>query len=100
MLGGEGIAIRVIDLFSVKPIDRDELVKSAREAGGIVITVEDHYEHGGIGDAVFAALSGEAFRGHKLAVREIPRSGKAAELLQKFGIDARSIVAVVQTAVG
>ncbi|HTX34272.1 MAG TPA: transketolase [Bryobacteraceae bacterium] len=100
MLGGEGIAIRVIDLFSVKPIDRDELVKSAREAGGIVITVEDHYEHGGIGDAVFAALSGEAFRGHKLAVRGIPRSGKAAELLQKFGIDARSIVAVVQTAVG
>ncbi|HUB80974.1 MAG TPA: transketolase [Bryobacteraceae bacterium] len=94
-LRDRGIAIRVIDLFSVKPIDREELVKSAREAGGMVITVEDHYEHGGIGDAVFAALSGESFRGHKLAVREIPRSGKPAELLAKFGIDADSIVSAV-----
>ncbi len=61
MLRDQGIAIRVIDLFSVKPIDQEELAKAAHEAGDIVITVEDHYAHGGIGDAVagvvFAALS-------------------------------------------
>jgi transketolase len=100
MLRDQGIAIRVIDLFSVQPIDREELVKSAREAGGIVITVEDHYEHGGIGDAVLAAFSGQPVRGYKLAVREIPRSGKESELLHKFGIDAAGIVAAVRNAVG
>lgn len=51
-LSKEGLAIRVIDLFSIKPIDREELIASARVAGRIVITVEDHYEHGGLGDAV------------------------------------------------
>ena len=100
MLRGQGIAIRVIDLFSVKPIDREELVKSTREAGGIVITVEDHYEHGGIGDAVFSALAAEPFRGYKLAVREIARSGKEQELLSKFGIDSHAIVSMVRTALG
>ncbi len=100
ILRGQGITIRVIDLFSVQPIDREELVKSTLQAGGIVITVEDHYDHGGIGDAVFAALAGEPFRGRKLAVREIAHSGKAAELLQKFGIDARGIVSAVRTAIG
>jgi transketolase len=100
MLRDQGIAIRVIDLFSIKPIDREELVRSTREAGGIVITVEDHYEHGGLGDAVFAALAGEPFRGHKLAVREIPRSGKEQELLAKFGIDSQAIASTVRTAVG
>ena len=99
-LRGQGIAVRVIDLFSVKPIDREELVKSTREAGEIVVTVEDHYEHGGIGDAVFAALAGEPFRGYKLAVREIARSGKEQELLAKFGIDSNAIVSVLRTALG
>jgi transketolase len=94
-----GIAVRVIDLFSVRPIDQEELVASARDSGGLVITVEDHYEHGGIGDAVFAALATEQFRGHKLGIREIPRSGKPAELLEKFGIDHRRIVSVVQSAI-
>jgi transketolase len=100
MLRDQGVAVRVIDLFSVKPIDQEELIKSAREAGGIVITVEDHYEHGGIGDAVFAALSAEPFRGYKLAVREIPRSGTAPELLKAFGIDAGRIASAVRTAIG
>ena len=54
-LQNDGVSIRVIDLFSVQPIDRDELIASARAAGGIVITVEDHYEHGGLGDAVLSA---------------------------------------------
>jgi transketolase len=99
MLRNQGIPVRVIDLFSVRPIDREKLIASARDTGGLVITVEDHYEHGGIGDAVFAALAGERIRGYKLAVREIPRSGKPAELLEKFGIDHRQIVSVVQSAI-
>ena len=95
----ENIPIRVIDLFSVKPIDREKLIASARAAAGIVITVEDHYEHGGIGDAVAAALSEEDVRITKLAVREIAHSGKAEELMDKFGISARHIVDAVKTAV-
>jgi transketolase len=100
LLKQEGIAIRVIDLFSVQPIDREELADSARAAGGVVLTVEDHYEHGGIGDAVFGALAGEKVRGRKLAVRAIAHSGEPAELLQKFGIDATAIVAAVRQILG
>ncbi len=95
----ENIPIRVIDLFSVKPIDREKLTAAAREARGIVITVEDHYEHGGIGDAVAAALSEEGVRIWKLAVREIPHSGKPQELIDKFGISARHIVDAVKKAI-
>jgi transketolase len=98
MLLEQGIATRVIDLFSVQPVDRDELVTSARDVGGIIVTVEDHYCHGGIGDVVFRALAGERIQGHRLAVGEIPRSGKPAELLEKFAINFRRITSVVQTA--
>jgi transketolase len=94
----EGIFIRVIDLFSVRPIDRAELIASARATGGIVITVEDHYEHGGLGDAVLAALAGERVQAYKLAVRDIPHSGKPEELIEKFGISAAHIVTTVQSA--
>jgi transketolase len=97
-LRNEGIAVRVIDLFSVQPIDREELVASTTAVGGVVITVEDHYEHGGLGDAVLSALSQENVRARKLAVREIPHSGKAAELIDKFGISARHIVDAVHDA--
>ncbi len=95
----ENIPVRVIDLFSVKPIDHEKLTAAAREARGIVITVEDHYEHGGIGDAVAAALGDEDVRITKLAVREIPHSGKAQELIDKFGISARHIVDAVKKAI-
>jgi transketolase len=71
---------------------------AARGAGGVVITVEDHYEHGGIGDVVFAALARERVRGSKLAVREIPRSGKPSELLARFGIDHQGLVSAVEAA--
>ena len=94
-----GIHVRVIDLFSVRPIDRGELIASARASGGIVITVEDHYEHGGIGDAVMSALALERIEFHKLAVREIAHSGKSKELLDKYGISARHIVEAVKHAV-
>jgi transketolase len=95
-----GIAVRVIDLFSVQPIDRQALVASARAAGGKVITVEDHYEHGGIGDAVLSALADEKATVRKLAVREIARSGKPEELLHRFGIDSEAIIKAVEAAVG
>jgi transketolase len=90
-LRGEGIPVRVIDLFSIQPIDREELIKASREAGGIVITVEDHYAHGGLGDAVLAALAEDRVSVHKLAVREIPHSGKPHELMDRYGISARHI---------
>jgi transketolase len=98
ILEQRGIHVRVIDLFSVQPVDREELVRSARDAGRIVITVEDHYAHGGIGDVVFQALAVERIRGYKLAISAIPRSGKPRELLEKFGIDSTAIVSQVQTA--
>ena len=94
----KGTSVRVIDLFSVQPIDREALATSARETGGVVITVEDHYAHGGLGDAVLAALAGERVALHKLAIREIPRSGKPRELLEKFGISASHIVTAVRNA--
>jgi transketolase len=95
----EGIAVRVIDLFSVQPIDRDELAASARAAGGVVVTVEDHYAHGGLGDAVLAALAEEKVTLRKLAVRDIPHSGKPEELLDKFGISASHIANAVRDVV-
>jgi transketolase len=97
-LGKEGISVRVIDLFSIQPIDRDELIASARAAGGVVITVEDHYEHGGIGDAVLSALAQQSVQVYKLAVREIAHSGTAEELIEKYGISANHIVNAVKSA--
>ena len=98
-LARDGVHVRVIDLFSVQPVDRAAFVEAARACGGRVITVEDHYAHGGIGDTVLAALSGTGSEVHKLAVREIPRSGKPAELLDHYGISARSIIEVVRAMV-
>ncbi|MGE5646332.1 MAG: transketolase [Acidobacteriota bacterium] len=95
----EGIAVRVIDLFSIQPIDREGLIEASRAAGGVVITVEDHYAHGGLGDSVLAALAEERAAVHKLAVREIPRSGKPAELLERFGISARHIVETAKNSI-
>ena len=90
-----GIAIRIIDLYSVQPLDEATLRQAAAETRGRLITVEDHYAGGGIGDAVAAATVGVATV-RKLAVREIPRSGKPEELLDRFGISAREIVATVR----
>src|SRR5439155_3739330 len=97
-LAKSGTRIRVIDLFSVQPIDRETLIAAARACGGRVVTVEDHYAHGGIGDAVLSALSNERCVVHKLAVRETPRSGKPQELLDRYGISAKHIVAAVRVA--
>ncbi|MGE5567433.1 MAG: transketolase [Rhodospirillales bacterium] len=98
-LAREGIAARVIDLFSIQPIDREALIAASRETGGNVITVEDHYAHGGLGDSVLAALAGERVQLRKLAVGAVPRSGKPAELLDMFGISRRHIADAVRQSV-
>jgi transketolase len=95
LLGKQGVTIRVIDLYSVQPVDTATLVRSARETSGRLITVEDHYVGGGIGDAVAAAVAGHGFSVHRLAVREIPRSGAPEQLLDYYGISARHIVDAV-----
>jgi transketolase len=82
-LGREGISIRVIDLYAVKPLDREGLLTAARATGGRLITVEDHYAQGGLGDAVLEAVAGDAIRVEKLAVTELPRSGPADALLDR-----------------
>ena len=91
-LAAEGIQARVIDLFSVQPVDVGTLRAAAAECGGGIVTVEDHYAHGGIGTAVLSALAEDGARVRQLAVRGIARSGKPAELLDRFGISARHIV--------
>jgi transketolase len=96
MLQSEGVSITVVDLFSVQPIDVETLRECARAAGGRVITVEDHYAHGGIGDAVLSALAEDRVAVRKLAVREIPRSGQPDELLHRFGISAEAICDAVR----
>ena len=92
----QGIAIRVIDLYSLQPIDRATLIAAARETPRL-ITVEDHYIVGGIGDAVARAVASEGFAVTRLAVPEIPRSGKPDELLDRYGLSARHIVACVNS---
>ena len=92
-----GTPIRVIDLYSVSPLDRDALVAAGRATGGRLLTVEDHYAAGGIGDAVASAVADAGCTVRRLAVREIPRSGKPDELLDRYGISARSIVEAVRT---
>jgi transketolase len=95
----EGVSIRVIDLYSVKPVDTQTLLEAAKATDGRVITVEDHYESGGIGDAVSEAVAGGGFAVRRLAVREIPRSGQPDELLDRYGISARHIVDAVRALV-
>jgi transketolase len=95
-LAAEGIHIRVIDLYSIQPIDAAALI-AAGEATGRLITVEDHYRVGGIGDAVARAVAPAGLTVTRLAVPEIPRSGKPDELIDKYGLSARAIAAAVRS---
>jgi transketolase len=94
-LAAADIHARVIDLYSVKPLDLATLHKAAAETAAI-ITIEDHYAEGGIGEAVAAALSDVATPVFSLAVRKLPMSGKPEELLAYEDIDAAAIVRRVQ----
>jgi transketolase len=97
-LADEGIAARVIDLYSIKPLDEATLRAAAEATDGHLVTVEDHWPEGGLGDAVVSALADtdDPPRVVKLAVREMPKSGKPEELLARSGIDAEHITAAAR----
>lgn len=94
----EGITIRVIDPFTLKPIDKELLQASAKATGGRVITVEDHYPEGGLGEAVTGAIT----EGRsdviikRLAVDRVARSGTGAQLMEMFKIDSKAVIAAVK----
>ena len=88
----------MIDLYSIKPLDAETLRAAAEATRGRIVTVEDHWPEGGLGDAVLGALAeaDEPLRVVKLAVRDMPKSGKPAELLAAAGIDAEHIAAAAR----
>jgi len=92
-LAGEGLAVRVIDAYSIKPIDVGTLREAADDTGGRLITVEDHWPEGGLGDAVLDAFADSDSRPRvvKIAVRKMPGSAPSKELIKDSGIDAESI---------
>uniref|UniRef100_A0A1B6CRA8 transketolase n=1 Tax=Clastoptera arizonana TaxID=38151 RepID=A0A1B6CRA8_9HEMI len=96
-LQSEGISIRVLDPFTIKPIDAALVIANAKECGGRIITVEDHYPEGGLGEAVMSAVAEEkGIIVKKLAVTSLPRSGPPQVLVEMFGISSKSIVAAVK----
>jgi transketolase len=101
-LAEDGIAARVVDLYSIKPLDAETLAAAAEATGGRLVTIEDHWAEGGLGDAVLDALADldEPPRVVKLAVREMPRSGKPEECLAAAGIDAEHIAIAARALVG
>lgn len=95
-LAKAGVNVRVLDPFTVKPIDAASIISNAKATGGRIVTVEDHYPEGGLGEAVATAVALERdIVVKKLAVPTVPRSGPPTVLLDVFGISARSIVAAV-----
>lgn len=92
-LAKQGVNVRVMDPFTIKPLDIQAIQENAAQCGGRIVTVEDHYPEGGIGDAVLSAVA--TCRNvvvRKLAVNSVPRSGPPAQLLEMFGISASHIV--------
>jgi transketolase len=98
-LAKEGIGITVIDAYSVKPLAKDIIKAAAQKTNSLVITVEDHYPEGGLGDAVAGELSQDGIKVHKVAIRELPHSGKPEELLAKYGIDSAGIIKAVKSVI-
>ncbi|MGH2479790.1 MAG: transketolase, partial [Ktedonobacteraceae bacterium] len=97
-LKSQGITVRVIDAYSVKPIDSETLFSAAEDAGNKILTVEDHWPEGGLGEAVMEAFSerdGIMPEIVKLAVQSMPGSGTPAELMEEAGISAHHIVQAV-----
>ncbi len=101
-LKSQGIAVRVIDAYSVKPIDAATLAEAVQQCGGRLVVAEDHWEEGGLGDAVLEAVTGKGLdpKITRLAVRDMPTSGTPEELLSAAGIDAAHIAEAVRALVG
>jgi transketolase len=97
-LADEGISARVVDAYSIKPLDADTVLAAVEATGGRLVTIEDHWPEGGLGDAVLEAVADtdEPPRVVKLAVRDMPRSGTPEECLAAAGIDAEHIVAAAR----
>ncbi|XP_040830640.1 transketolase-like protein 1 isoform X1 [Ochotona curzoniae] len=96
-LSKEDVFIRVIDLFTIKPLDAATIISNAKATGGMIITVEDHYAEGGIGEAVSSAVAMEAsIVVYQLAVVGLPQDGRPSELLDVCGISARHIIMSVK----
>lgn len=94
----QGVSVRVVDCYSIKPIDKKNLEDSLSETKNrIILTVEDHYESGGLGDAVLSALSTDNAKVYKLAVTKVERSGKSNELLKDAAISSADIVEKVKS---
>ncbi|XP_038871178.1 transketolase-like isoform X2 [Salvelinus namaycush] len=97
MLKKERIFIRVIDPFTIKPLDSKTIIEHARQTRGRILTVEDHYYEGGLGEAVCSAVVNEqGFTLQRLAVAHVPRSGKPNELLKIYGIDREAICQAIR----
>jgi transketolase len=99
VLANEDISVRVIDAYTVKPIDAETLADAVKATDGRIVVVEDHWVEGGLGDAVLAALAekgARALRYRHLAVRKMPGSGKPAELLDDAGLSTVHIVRAVK----
>jgi transketolase len=100
-LAADGTAVRVVDLYSVKPVDAATVEACARECAGRLVVVEDHFPEGGLADAVAEVFEGRPAPAiTRLAVRVLPGSGKPQELLDAAGIGADAIVEAVRRAIG
>lgn len=98
MLQKDGISVRVVDCYSIKPIDSKTLIRCVTETKeNFIITVEDHFEHGGLGDFVASAISESGAHVKKMAVKKISHSGTPEQLLDDAGISASHIVAKVKS---
>ena len=95
-LKAEGILVRVIDTYCVKPIDQEGLLDAAAHSNNLVLVVEEHYGQGGLGDSVLNAIGNKEIQIQKMFVKDIPRSGKPDELLEYFGMSANSIFSKVR----
>lgn len=96
-LKAEGINVRVFDPFCIKPLDVQGIIANAKACGGKIVTVEDHYPEGGLGEAVLSAVAmEEGIRVKRLAVNGLPRSGPCDPLLEMFGISANHVVKAVK----
>jgi transketolase len=95
-LAKEGIVVRVLDAYSIKPLDSHAVLKAAVESNRKLVVVEEHYMEGGLGDAVLNAVANQGIQVYKMAVTEIPRSGKPEELLERYGVSASCIVKKVK----
>lgn len=95
-LKSKGVSVSIVDLYSIKPLDTSTLLSLAATSGNTIITVEDHYPQGGLGEAVVSELRNTGITIVSLAVEKLPRSGQPEELMRFEEIDAQAIVRTVE----